>query len=179
MHRLFAAIRPPAAVIDALLDLERDIAGARWQDENQLHLTVRFFGEIDTRAADDLDAALAQVHGAPFTLALHGVGHFESKGRAHTLWAGLAPCEPLLALQRKVEGAARLAGLPPEGRKFAPHITLARLNRSSAPVVPFLAEHAALSSEPWPVDAFDLMESRLTPAGAYYETVRRYELRAR
>lgn len=175
-HRLFAAIRPPAAVIDALLDLEGDIAGARWQDESQLHLTLRFFGEIEARAADDLDAALGRVRAPPFALALRGVGHFESKGRAHTLWAGLAPSRALLALQRQVESAARRAGLPPETRKFAPHITLARLNRSSGPVQPFLRAQAALHGEPWQVDAFDLMESTLTPRGAEYETVRRYRL---
>ncbi len=175
-HRLFAAIRPPAAVIDALLDLEGDIAGARWQDESQLHLTLRFFGEIEPRAADDLDAALVQVRAAPFALALRGVGHFETKGRAHSLWAGLAPSGALLALQRQVEGAARRAGLTPESRKFAPHVTLARLSRSSGPVLPFLQAHGALRGEPWPIEAFDLMESTLTPAGAEYETVRRYRL---
>ena len=69
-----------------------------------------------------------------------------------------------------------LAGLPPETRKFAPHITLARLNRSSGPVLPFLQAHGALHGEPWRVESFDLMESTLTPAGADYVTVRRYRL---
>ena len=169
-HRLFAAIRPPAEVIDALLDLAEkpgsDIAGARWQDECQLHLTLRFFGEISAPQADDIDAALA----------LRGVGHFETGRRPHTLWAGLAPSDPLLALQRQVETAARRAELPPETRKFAPHITLARLNRAGGPVLPFLSAQAALTSEPWPVEAFDLMESTLTAAGAQYETVRRYRM---
>ena len=180
-HRLFAAIRPPASVIDALLRLGEapavHIPGARWQDEDQLHLTLRFFGEVEARQAEDLAEALAGVQGAPFSLALRGVGHFERKGKAHTLWAGLAPSEPLAALQRRVESAARRAGLTPEARKFAPHITLARLNTGSGSVLPFLAAHGTLTSEPWPVDAFDLMESTLTPAGAEYQTVRRYRLR--
>lgn len=177
-HRLFAAIRPPASVIDALLDLEEPIAGARWQEAEQLHLTLRFFGEIEAHAAEDLAAALEGVRAAPFALALSGVGHFESRGRAHTLWAGLAPSEPLAALQRQVEQAARRAGLPPEARRFAPHITLARLPRAGGgPVLPFLQRHAELASAPWRVEAFDLMESRLTPEGAEYETVRRYRLR--
>lgn len=175
-HRLFAAIRPPAPVVDALRDLERGIAGARWQDESQLHLTLRFFGEIEPRSADDLDAALAGVRAAPFALALRGVGHFATSGRPHTLWAGLAPSDPLHALQRQVEAAARRAGLPAERRKFAPHITLARLNRASGSVLPFLAAQAALHGEPWPVEAFDLIASTLTPAGAEYETLRRYRL---
>lgn len=175
-HRLFAAIRPPADVIDALLDLEGGIAGARWQDAGQLHLTLRFFGEVAAVQAEDLVTALDSVRSPPFALALRGVGHFETKGRAHSLWAGLAPSDALLALQRQVETAARRAGLPPERRKFAPHITLARLNRASGPVLPFLQAHGALHGEPWPVEAFDLMESTLTPAGAEYETIRRYRL---
>jgi RNA 2',3'-cyclic 3'-phosphodiesterase len=179
-HRLFAAIRPPATVIDALLALgeapEVHIPGARWQDEDQLHLTLRFFGEVESREADDLAEALVAVRSAPFALALRGVGHFETKGKAHTLWAGLAPSEPLSTLQRGVESAARRAGLAPETRRFAPHITLARLSRSAGPVLPFLAAYGTLTSEPWRVDAFDLMESTLTPAGAEYETVRRYRL---
>lgn len=180
-HRLFAAIRPPASIIDRLLALgeapEVHIPGARWQDEDQLHLTLRFFGEVEARQAEDLAAALAGVQAAPFALALRGVGHFERKGKAHTLWAGLAPSEPLGALQRRVESAARRAGRAPEARKFAPHVTLARLNAGSGSVLPFLAAHGALTSEPWTVDAFDLMESTLTRAGAEYQTVRRYRLR--
>lgn len=175
-HRLFAAIRPPARVIDALLDLESEIAGARWQDESQLHLTLRFFGELEARAADDLDAALGRLRASPFALALRGVAHFETRGKAHTLWAGLAPSEPLASLQHQVESAARRAGLPPETRRFMPHITLARLHRRSGPVLSCLADNAALNGESWPVEAFDLMESTLTPAGAEYETVRRYRL---
>lgn len=176
LHRLFAAIRPPAAVIEALLALESGVAGARWQDEGQLHLTLRFFGEVDARRAEDIADTLGDVRAAPFALALRGVGHFERKGRAHSLWAGIAPSDPLAALQRRVEIAARRAGLPPEPRKFAPHITLARLNAKSGPVLPFLAIHGALHGEPWPVESFDLMESFLDPGGADYETVRRYRL---
>ena len=178
-HRLFAAIRPPEAVVDALLDLEGGpgvIPGARWQDESQLHLTLRFFGEVEARQADDLAQTLEGVAAAAFALALRGVGHFDRKGRTHTLWAGLAPSNALVALQRAVESAARRAGLSPNSRKFAPHITVARLNAASGIVIPFLSAHSVLAGEPWPVETFDLMESTLTPEGARYETVRRYRL---
>ena len=175
-HRLFAAIRPPRHVINALLALEGGIAGARWQDEGQLHLTLRFFGEVEARQAEDIAVALEGVLAPPFALALRGVGHFKRQGRTNTLWAGIAPSDALAALQRRVEMAARRAGLPPEARNFAPHITLARLNAASGPVLPFLAQHSALQGEPWPVEAFDLMESTLDPGGAEYETVRRYRL---
>ena len=175
-HRLFVAIRLPEAIIDALLDLEGGIDGARWQDEGQLHLTLRFVGEIEAWQAEDLSEALASVHCDPFDLALRGVGHFESRGRPHTLWAGLAPSAPLAALERRVDSACRRAALPPESRKFSPHITLARLNAASGPLLPFLQAHGTLASPPWRVDTFDLMESTLRPEGAFYETVRRYGL---
>jgi 2'-5' RNA ligase len=175
-HRLFAAIRPPRRVINALLALEGGIAGARWQDVSQLHLTLRFFGELEARQAEDVAAALTGVHAEPFAVALRGVRHFESKGRTHTLWAGLAPSEPLNALQRRVEMAARRAGLAAEPRRFVPHVTLARLNAASGSVLPFLAANSTYEGEPWPVEAFDLMESSLQPTGAEYESVRRYRL---
>ena len=74
MHRLFVAIRPPAAVREQLIDLMDNVAGARWQDDEQLHLTLRFIGEIDARQADDVAAALVQVHAPGFELALTGLG---------------------------------------------------------------------------------------------------------
>ncbi len=178
IHRLFAAIRPPAPVIERLLALQDGVTGARWQGAAQLHLTLRFFGEVETGQAEDLVAALEGVRTPPFTLALREVGHFEKKSAPHTLWAGLAPSDTLAALHRQVEAGARRAGLPPEGRKFAPHITLARLNRGSGPVLSFMQAHGALQGEPWPVEAFDLMESTLAPEGARYKTIRRYRLLA-
>ena len=175
-RRLFAAIRPPGHIVEALVALEGGIAGARWQDAGQLHLTLRFFGEVAAARADDIDAALAQVRCAPFALALRGVGHFDRKGRTHTLWASITRSDALATIQRRTETAARRAGLAPEPRKFIPHVTLARLNAASGPAFPFLANHDGLTGEPWQVSAFDLMESTLTPTGASYETVRRYRL---
>lgn len=176
LHRLFAAIRPPAPVIQRLLAMEGGVAGARWQDAGQLHLTLRFFGEVEPQVAEDLVTALESVCAPPFALALRGVGHFEKKGRAHTLWAGLAPSDALLALQRRIERAARRAGLPAESRVFAPHITLARSNAGSGPLLPFLQANSALAGEPWRVEAFDLVESTLATTGAEYQIVRRYRL---
>src|SRR5690606_20008278 len=87
-HRLFIAIRPPAPVREALLDTMEGIEGARWQDEEKLHLTLRFAGEVERPAANDLAAALGRIAAAPFALRIAGVGHFERKGQPHTLWAG-------------------------------------------------------------------------------------------
>ena len=175
-HRLFVAIRPPPPIRDMLIDRMEALEGARWQDDDQLHVTLRFIGDLEVHQANDLAAALESVACAPFPLSLAGMGHFERKGRAHTLWAGLGESESLRRLQASVEAACRRAGLPPETRKFAPHITIARLNAGTAPIGPWIAAHGDLASQPWIVDGFTLFESHLSASGALYEPVRRYSL---
>ena len=176
MPRLFVAIRPPEAVRDQLIDTMEGVKNARWQGEEQLHLTLRFVGELDNRTAEDFAAALGTIVAAPFELALAGVGHFARKGRAHTLWAGLAPSAELAALQKKVERACQAAGLEPERRKFMAHVTVARLGGASGRIEGWLAAHERLRSAPWMVDEFRLYESVLAPGGAEYEPVVRYAL---
>lgn len=176
MHRLFVALRLPAPCRDRLADLPFDIPGARWQDNDQLHLTVRFIGEVDGALAADIAAALSSLHHPRFALALAGLGTFERRGRAGALWAGVAPHEPVAALHRKVDRALVRAGLSPERRAYLPHVTLARLGRDAAPVQPFLAAHAGLASEPAPIDAFHLYESTLGRHGASHEIVDSYRL---
>ncbi len=175
-HRLFVGIRPPAAIRDALLDLMEGIDHARWQDDDQLHLTLRYIGEVDTHLADEIAERLAGAATPSFELAIAGTGVFEKKGRAHTLWAGLEASPELLRLQKRVERVCIACGLEPEHRKFHPHITLARLNRSSGPLDPFLARTAGLGLGPWEADSYILYESTLRTAGSLYDPVVRYPL---
>lgn len=177
MHRLFIGLRPPLAIREQLLALMDNVENARWQDDDQLHLTLRFAGELEARQADDLAHELERVEMAPFPLTSRGVGHFERKGMPSILWAGVAPSEPLAILHRRVERACRRAGLEPEGRKFAPHITLARLNRSAGPIGGWLARHGTFATEEWTVEHMTLFESHLTPLGSEYQSVVRYPLR--
>jgi 2'-5' RNA ligase len=176
MHRLFAAIRPPQPVRARLLALMGGVAGARWQSEDQLHLTLRFIGEVDRHRAEDIDAALAAVHQPVFDLTLHGVGSFERRGDPTALWAGVAPIEPLKALHKKVDQAIARTGLEPEHRAYQPHITLARLPRGAGPIGGFLEAAAGLAGPVFRVEDFCLYESRLTPAGAVYTILERYPL---
>lgn len=173
-HRLFIGIRPPETVRDALLDLMDGVDDARWQDDDQLHLTLRFVGDVETHVADDLAEALSAISFAPFPMVLRGTGTFERKGRVHTLWAGVAPSPDLLALQKKVERRCVAVGLIPETRKFHPHVTLARLNSSTGPVGPFLARTAGAELGAWSVDSYILIESHLRTAGSVYEPIVRY-----
>ena len=174
MHRLFVAIRPPAPLRSQLLDLMEGVEGARWQDDEQLHLTLRFIGEVDRRMAEDIAAALATVRFAPFYIRLDGVGRFDRRGMVHTLWAGAQPRDPLARLHRKIDRACVATGLPPESRAYLPHITLARFGRGGGTVVPFLVRHADLSGAPFPVDRFTLFGSHIGHEGARYGAIADY-----
>lgn len=168
MHRLFIAIRPPEDIRHQLLSLMGGIANARWQNEDQLHLTLRFAGELDPHQADDLADSLGRIRFDPFPIALSGLGRFERKGHVDTLWAGAQPRDGLAQLHRKVDRACVGIGLPADDRAYLPHITLARLNRSAGSTETFEARHAAFKSAPFLVESFALFESQLGPDGARY-----------
>ncbi len=176
MHRLFVAIEPPPAIKAVLLDAIGGVAGARWQDEAQLHLTLRFIGEVDRHQANDIAAALERLHHPPFDIAVSGVGTFDTRGLIHTLWAGVTPHDALTTLHNKVNRTLRTVGIPPDPRAYAPHITLARLNRSTGPLDGFLTQHAGLTTVPFRVESVCLYESQLTRDGAVYEIVERARL---
>ncbi|MBS0504246.1 MAG: RNA 2',3'-cyclic phosphodiesterase [Proteobacteria bacterium] len=177
MHRLFVALRPPAPVRARLIGLMEGVGGARWQDDDQLHITLRFIGEVDAPVAEDVAAALGSVHHAPVTVRLGGIGTFDKRGRVNTVWAGVRPQEALAHLHRKIDQALVRAGLEPEQRAYLPHITLARFGRDSAGLDAFVARHSGLSSEPFEMSWFGLYESRLGQDGATYDLIERYDLR--
>ena len=176
MHRLFVGMRPPAAVRARLLALAGGIPGARWQDDAQLHLTLRFIGEVERPIAEDIALALGGIRSAPIEVTLDGVGQFERRGRPNAVWAGVRPHEPLAQLHRKIDQALVRLGLEPERRAYLPHITLARLNDPAGIVDRFLADHAGLGSPPFRLEHFILFESPLGHEGAIYEPVERYRL---
>ncbi|WP_315759948.1 RNA 2',3'-cyclic phosphodiesterase [Sphingomonas sp. Y38-1Y] len=176
MHRLFVGLRPPPAIREQLLAAMGGVPGARWQTDEQLHITLRFIGEVDRRMAEDAALALASVHAPVPTLRIEGVGQFDHRGRTNALWAAVRPYDPLAALHRKVDQALVRAGLEPERRAYLPHITVARMGGSAGPADRWLADHAGLTSEPFTLSHFMLFESHLGQGGASYEAVERYPL---
>ncbi|MBN8806948.1 MAG: RNA 2',3'-cyclic phosphodiesterase [Sphingomonas sp.] len=179
MHRLFVALRPPPAIRALLAAAQGGVPGARWQDDDQLHVTLRFVGEVERPVAEEIAAVLGQIHAPAITVAVAGVGAFDKQGRVDTLWAGLAPAAPLAHLHRKVDQALVRVGLEPERRTYLPHVTLARLARGAGvgPAIErWRADHAALASPAFAVDAMVLYESRLAREGAMYEPIARYPL---
>jgi 2'-5' RNA ligase len=179
MHRLFVALRPPAAIRDMLVDAMDGVPEARWQDDEQLHLTLRYIGEVDGRVAEDVAVALSALAAPAPTIAIVGVGRFEHRGRTEALWAAVTPHEALAALHRKVDRAVTAVGLEPERRAYLPHITLARMARGAGAeveVAQWLARNAILRSDPFTMPALILYESHLGRAGASYEAVAEWPL---
>lgn len=176
MHRLFVAIRPPHGIRDLLLSVMGGISGARWQSDEQIHLTLRFIGEVDRHLAGDVHAALGGIHHPAFEIAVNGIGTFDRRGQPETVWAGVTPLEPLKALHKKVDQALARVGVEPDQRAYLPHITLARLKRSSGPVRNLIERSGGLAGPPFLVDHFALFESQITPEGAVYTEIERYSL---
>ena len=176
MHRLFVAIRPPQDILDLLIDAMDDSPDFRWQEDEQLHLTLRFVGEVDRHVANDLAEALGRVRARGFSLRIKDAGRFEQRN-AGALWAGVDPKEPVAALAAKVERTCQQVGIEPERRAFHPHITLARWKgRRTREIADYLDRHRGLASDPFEVDRFILFESRLGRHGAHYEPVSEYPL---
>jgi 2'-5' RNA ligase len=176
MMRLFVALALPDAVAEGLRALTGGIPGARWSTREQLHLTLRFTGAVDGRDGAAIDDALASIRAPRFTLELKGVGEFGGKN-PRALWAGVRDQTVVAHLQRKVESAIQRVGLPPEERKFSPHVTLARLRGSPRErIITFLSSHALYASGPFEVNAFILYSSKLTPKGSLYRPERAYRL---
>lgn len=176
MIRLFVALALPDTVAQSLLLLQGGVPGARWSTREQLHLTLRFIGDVDGRDAAAIDDALASIRAPAFALELKGIGEFGGK-TPRALWAGVRDAAPVEHLSRKVESALQRVGLPAEERKFVPHITLARLRGSPHErIITFLAGHALYASPSFAVNAFILYSSRLTPNGSLYRAERSYAL---
>jgi len=177
MIRLFAAIALPDDVAEGLTIRQYGLEGVRWRPTETLHITLRFFGEVQERVADDLDAELSCVGGSPFEIALAGVGTFGEGDNITTLWAGVTENPALSQLAGRCEAAARRAGLKAETRSYRPHVTLA-YTRHPDPreVAIWVQSHNLLKSPPFAVDRFGLYSSHRTSEGSRYRLEREYRL---
>ena len=176
MLRLFVGIEFPPELKLHLSMLETVIPGARWVDPGNFHLTLRFIGEVDEGVAADIDEALVRLRARRFTLQLAGIGVFGG-GKPRQLWVGVERHPELVALRDKIEKALIRIGLEPEQRKFAPHVTLARLREPALDKLgAFLAMHAQFRAALLPVEHFSLIASFPTKAGSIYEDQADYPL---
>ena len=177
MPRLFVAIDPSAPVRDALARLSHGVPGAKWVAPEQFHLTLRFIGAVEGALLDEIAEALGDVEAPAFRLALDGVGHFPPRGAPRVLWAGVNDGAALGRLHERIEARLRQLGVAPDRRRFAPHVTLARLKQAPlARVRDYLALNGAFATEDFPVTAFQLYSSHLGAAGAVHRVEASYPL---
>ena len=177
MIRLFVALALPEGHCQQLLRLCHGVRDARWVAHENLHLTMRFIGEVEEPRLPEIADALGRVNGERFTLTLSGIGHFQNGRRIRSLWVGVEPCDALAQLQTRIDAALRHAGMAPDGRRFTPHVTLARLKNGAAHQVgSWIEANALFRAEPFPVDQFVLFESYLSHSGAIYSAVAEFPL---
>jgi 2'-5' RNA ligase len=177
--RLFVALPLPEPVRDGLRALGNGLPGARWVPPENLHLTLRFIGEVDGRDARDIDDALAAIRMPAFALQLAGVGVFGEGRKLRSVWVDIEANPEVTRLRDKVEQAVIRAGRAPEARKFKPHVSIARFKNGTPPpdkLQKYLAEHALYKSEPFPIDSFTLFSSFLSSSGAIYTPEVEYAL---
>jgi 2'-5' RNA ligase len=177
MIRLFVALGLPAVVCERLALVRAPLPGARWVAPENMHVTLRFIGEVEPPVAAEIDTLLSRIAAPDFDIRLAGLGTFGSRGRVRALWAGVEQTEPLAHLQAKIEAASARAGLAPEGRKFHPHVTLARCkNGREGPAAEFVATYGGFDLPAIPIDAFTLYSSHLGSSGAIYTAEAVYPL---
>lgn len=169
MIRLFVGVGLPEDVRMRLAALGAGIPGARWTAPENLHLTLRFIGDVNEDVADDIHDALETVRVRRFDINLAGAGHFESAGQVHTLWVGVEKNPELVALRDRIESVLVRIGQKPEGRRFTPHVTLCRLRDASiGRVSTFLAANGLFRAGPIAVDRFTLFSSAAQGGGRIY-----------
>jgi len=179
MPRLFTGLEIPPQVAQSLAMMRGGLPGARWIDPENYHLTLRFIGDIDDGLARDIASLLGGVQRAPFELRLDGLSSFGGR-KPRALVAAAVPVAPLMDLHAEHERLLQRLGLEPEGRKYMPHVALARLRDSSSrQVADYLAARGYFRFLRFEVSRFVLFSARSQGGGPPYLTEATYELRNR
>jgi 2'-5' RNA ligase len=176
--RLFVGLELPWEIRQRLAMMSgTGVPGARWVPIENYHLTLRFIGEVPAFRAEEVDEALATLRMRRFAIELSGVGTFAKGGRETALWVGVARNPQLDHLAGKVETAMQRIGLEPERRRFAPHVTLARLdNPPIDKLAGFVQAHNLFRAGPIEVDHFTLFSSQLGKEASVYTPEVEYAL---
>lgn len=174
--RLFIGLEVPQDLASELSLARGGLAGARWIDAENYHITLRFIGDIDGATARDIYASLAEIERNAFPVTIGGLGSFGGS-RPKAIVAMVKPTQELLQLQADQERLIRRIGLPPEPRKFTPHITLARLRgASSINVADYLGLRGFFLPRPFEATRFVLFSARNSTGGGPYVVEAAYSL---
>jgi len=175
--RCFIAISLPEELKAKISGIQEKLkaAGAdvSWTRPEGMHLTLKFFGEIEDKRIPKIEKALdAVVNGIPtFTLSVSGMGTFPDMRRPRVIWIGLKEDGGnLLRLQKGVEEDLKKTGFPSEDRRFTPHITLGRIrsNKNTDKLLRLIEEEKVEELGSFDVSEVHLIKSELKPAGAEY-----------
>ena len=168
MPRLFTGVEIPSDVGQALATLRGGLPGARWIDPENYHLTLRFIGDVDDAIAHEVASMLGRVKREPFELHMEGLTSFGGR-KPRAVVASVAPAQALFDVQAEHERLMQRIGLEPEGRKFTPHVTLARLRESSSQqVAEYLSARGYFRTSSFRVSRFVLFSSRASVGGGPY-----------
>jgi len=179
MPRLFTGIEIPAEIAERLALLQGGLPRARWIDPDNYHLTLRFIGDIDMVGAEAVAEGLGQVHRADFPLRLTGLGALGTRN-PRAIVAHVENTPPLTELQAEHERIMQRIGLPPEGRKYIPHVTLARLRGvPERDIAEYLTLRGGFLADPFIVSRFVLFSARNSSGGGPYVIEEAYPLAAR
>lgn len=175
--RLFVGLAIPDDIAMRLAGLANGMPGARWIEPENMHVTLRFIGEVSRADAEDIDHELRRLSAKPFSFDITGMDTFGQGRKAHALYARVVLTPELEILQTRVEAAVARAGQPRETRKFKPHVTLARLKTASdIGVLSFIQAHNLFRAGPIAVDHFILYESHMGNGGSVYVPLTEYSL---
>ncbi|MBE0582835.1 MAG: RNA 2',3'-cyclic phosphodiesterase [Desulfofustis sp.] len=178
MIRTFIALQLEDSLRSRLSELGRSIPDARPVPPEQIHLTLRFLGDIDGTLFQDIKEGLTGVVAPPLTMSLCGVGHFPPRGAPRVIWAGVEPAAALTGLRSGINRVLTRIGIPAEERRYHPHVTFARLKGSPiGRIADFLAGNSLLLSPPCTIESFTLFSSTLTAKGAIHRIEADYPLR--
>jgi 2'-5' RNA ligase len=176
MPRLFTGVEIPPGIGQALGMLRGGLPGARWIDPENYHVTLRFIGDVDDMVARDVAQVLGRIGRDAFDLHFEGLTSFGGR-KPRAVVAGVAPAQALLDVQAEQERLLRRIGLEPEGRKYFPHVTLARLRASSSlDVAAYLSARGYFRTAPFKVSQFVLFSSRASTGGGPYVVEASYPL---
>jgi RNA 2',3'-cyclic 3'-phosphodiesterase len=176
MPRLFTGLEIPADLAMDFSMLRGGLFGARWVDAENYHLTLRFIGDIDEATAREVRSNLERIRLPPFTVTIEGLGSFGG-AKPRALIAKAKPAPALVELQAQQERLIRRLGVPPDGRKFIPHVTLARLRAAScAAVAEYLSARGGFFSRQFEATRFVLFSSRASTGGGPYIVEAAYPL---
>jgi 2'-5' RNA ligase len=176
MPRLFTGIEIPPAIAQSLATLRGGLPGARWIEPENYHVTLRFIGDVDDATAREIVSLLTRVRRPSFELRLEDLKAFGGR-TPRAVVATLGRTAAVMELQAEHERLIQRVGLEPEGRKYIPHVTLARLRESSSrEVADYLALRALFRSASFKVSRFVLFSARNSVGGGPYVVEAAYPL---